>query len=331
MSSAFSPLSEGGVDLLGLDPATWKPQLLHAGDRVWPETNCYVDIWAELLPALGHPAEAALAFTVLQDFEGDHFTFFKFPLDDLQSLFGLAVQELAIYDSVEVHTLEQLRRGRPVLIEVDSYWLPETAPAYRQQNVKTTVAAIALDPARRRLGYFHNTGYHVLSGEDYDGLFRQPAAPGVLFPYVEFVKRDAPALAGGALVSASTDLLRRHLKHRPKTNPVTAWRAALPRHFEGLAARDMDYFHLYAFNLPRQLGANFEMLGTYLEWLGRNGQAGLAEAAVAGRRIAEAAKSVQFQLARMAHRRKFDENAVQLGAIEADYELIFTTLVARLS
>jgi hypothetical protein len=94
MSSAFS------ADLLKLDPAVWKPQALHAGERIWLETNCYIDVWAELLPALGHPAEAALAFTVRQDFEGDHFTFFKFPLEDLETLFGLAVQELAIYDTL---------------------------------------------------------------------------------------------------------------------------------------------------------------------------------------------------------------------------------------
>ncbi|MFI4999338.1 MAG: DUF1839 family protein [Reyranellales bacterium] len=322
MSSAFS------VDLLGLDPATWKPQPLHAGDRVWLETNCYIDVWAELLPALGHPAEAALAFTVLQDFEGDHFTFFKFPLEDLQALFGLAVQELAIYDTVEAHTLEQLRRGRPVLIEVDSYWLPDTGPVYRRGHVKTSVAAVAIDPSARRLGYFHNTGYQVLLGEDYDGLFKPPLAEG-MFPYCEFVKRGDGALEGTTLVSASLDLLRHHLKHRPKANPVALWRAALPQHFERLAARDMDYFHLYAFNLPRQLGANFEMLGTYLKWLGANGQAGLAEAAAASQRIAEAAKAVQFQLARMANRRKFDVNAVQLGPIEADYEIILSTLAQR--
>ncbi len=322
--------SGSSVDLLHLDPATWQPQPLHAGDRVWLETNCYIDVWAELLPALGHPAEAALAFTVLQDFEGDHFTFFKFPLEDLQALFGLAVQELAIYDTVEAHTLEQLHRGRPVLIEVDSHWLLDTGPTtYRKGHVKTTVAAIALDTAQRRFGYFHNTGYHVVSGDDYDGLFKAPPAQG-MFPYVEFVKRGQVALSGQALVAASLGLLHGHLKHRPTINPIAAWRSALPEHFERLAARDMDYFHLYAFNLPRQLGANFEMLGTYLQWLGANGQAGLAEAAAAGRRIAEATKALQFQLARMANRRKFDATKLQLAPIEADYDLIVATLVARM-
>jgi hypothetical protein len=44
-----------------------------------------------------------------------------------------------------------------VLIEVDSHWLPDAGPTYRKGHVKTTVAAIALDPANRRFGYFHNT------------------------------------------------------------------------------------------------------------------------------------------------------------------------------
>ncbi len=323
MSSATS------ADLLKLDPAAWKPQALHAGERIWLETNCYIDVWAELLPALGHPPEAALAFTVRQDFEGDHFTFFKFPLEDLEALFGLSVQELAIYDTLESHTLEQLGRGRPVLIEVDSHWLPDAGPTYRKGHVKTTVAAIAIDPAARRFGYFHNTGYHVLTGEDYDGLFRKHAAPDYLFPYVEFVKRDGEALQGGELAAGSIELLRRHLAHRPPSNPIAAWRAAMPEHLERLAARDMDYFHLYAFNLPRQLGANFEMLGTYLDWLGAQGQGGLTDAASAARRIAESAKAVQFQLARMVNRRRFDAAAFQFSPIEADYELVLSTLVKR--
>jgi len=323
MSSASS------ADLLKLDPAAWKPQALHAGERVWLETNCYIDVWAELLPALGHPAEAALAFTVRQDFEGDHFTFFKFPLEDLEALFGLTVQELAIYDTLERHTLEQLGRGRPVLIEVDSHWLPDAGPTYRKGHVKTTVAAIAIDPVARRFGYFHNTGYHVLTGEDYDGLFRKEAAPDVLFPYVEFVKRDGRPLQGAALALRSLDLLRGHLAHRPAANPVAAWRAAMPLHLERLAARDMEYFHLYAFNLPRQLGAHLERRGTDVDWLGAHGQAGLGEVAAAARRIAEAAKAVQFQLARMVNRRKFDVSALQFAPIEADYERVLSTLVKR--
>ncbi len=320
--------SASSADLLGLDAARWTPQALHTGERIWLETNCYIDVWAELLPALGQPAEAALPFTVRQDFEGDHFTFFKFPLEDLEALYGLAVQELAIYDTVEAHTLEQLRRGRPVLIEVDSHWLPDAGPTYRQGHVKTTVAAVAIDTAARTFGYFHNTGYHVLSGEDYEGLFRASPAEG-MFPYCEFVKRDGIALAGDALVRASIGLLRSHLTHRPKASPIAAWREALPEHLERLAERGMAYFHLYAFNLPRQLGANFEMLATYLDWLGAQGEANLTDPAAAARRVAESAKAVQFQLARMANRRRFDATALQLDPIEADHRYVLDALQRR--
>jgi hypothetical protein len=322
MSSGSDSVGSDAADILGLSEATWKPQALHAPDRIWLETNCYVDVWAELLPALGHPAEAALAFTVRQDFEGDHFTFFKFPLEDLEALFGLAVQELAIYDSVESHTLAQLKRGRVVLIEVDSHWLPDAGPAYRKEHVKTTVAAIALDRTAKRFGYFHNTGYHELSGEDYDALFRKPTGDH-LFPYVEFVKRDGAALTGPALRQRSRELLQGHLKWRPTGNPIAAWRAALPGHLEALAARDMCYFHLYAFNLPRQLGANFEMLGTYLDWLA---EPALADTAAAARRIAEGAKAIQFQLARMANRRRFEMARLVLEPLEADYDRIMTAV-----
>lgn len=323
MSSASS-----SADLLGLDEAKWQPQLLHAPDRTWVETNCYIDVWAELLPALGHPAEAALAFTVRQDFEGDHFTFFKFPLEDLEALFGLAVQELAIYDTVEAHTLEQLSRGNIVLIEVDSHWLPDAGPTYRKGHVKTTVAAVAIDRAAKRFGYFHNTGYHTLAGVDYEGLFQAPGAPG-MFPYCEFVKRGDGALKGDALKSASLALLKRHLARRPRANPIAAWRADLPGHLDRLAARDMEYFHLYAFNVPRQLGANFEMLGTYLDWLGKHGETGLKDTADSCRRIAEGAKAVQFQLARMANRRRFDPARLELAPVEQDYDSVLAALAGR--
>ena len=84
---------------------------LHQGERVWQETNCYVDLWIELLHGFGLDPRAALGFTVTQDFEGDQFTFFKFPLEDLDRLYGTQVQELAIYDSLETRVLAQTLRG----------------------------------------------------------------------------------------------------------------------------------------------------------------------------------------------------------------------------
>ncbi|PWC36625.1 serine--tRNA ligase [Azospirillum sp. TSO35-2] len=274
---------------------------LHQGERIWPETNCYVDLWIEALHARGLDPLAMLGFTVTQDFEGDQFTFFKVPLEDLETLYGLRVQELAIYDSVEAHAAEQLRRtsdGGLVLVEVDGFHLPDTrGTSYGTTHVKTTVGIVRIDPAARWMDYFHNAGFYRLEGADYDGAFA--AAAGPLFPYVEFVKTGRPPLEGRALVGASLDLMRRHLARRPAGNPVTAYRAAFPEHLDRLLARPMEDFHLYAFNLLRQLGANFELLGAHVGWLD-----GPAEAVEACRSIAEGAKAMQFQLARTVARRK---------------------------
>lgn len=290
-------------------------------DRDWAETNCYTDLWIGLLRALGMEPMAVLAFTVAQDFEGDQFTFFKMPPEDLRRLYGLEVQELALYDRVEAHAAVQVARGRPVLVEVDGYHLPDTrGTSYRAQHVKTTIAILGLDAGARRLDYIHNAGRFTLEGEDYDGLF----TPAPLFPYVEFVKRSGPALEGEALMDASRGLLSGHLRRRPAANPIAAFRAALPEHLEMLAARPMDYFHLYAFNTLRQVGANFELLGLYAGWVG--GPADVAEACAS---LSATAKAVQFQLARGVHRRRFGDCAEPLEAMERAYDTALGALVRR--
>ncbi|MGY0789092.1 DUF1839 family protein [Azospirillum argentinense] len=290
-------------------------------DRDWAETNCYTDLWLGLLRALGMEPMAALAFTVAQDFEGDQFTFFKVPTEDLRRLYGLEVQELALYDRVETHAAVQVARGRPVLVEVDGYHLPDTrGTSYRAQHVKTTIAILGMDAGARRLDYIHNAGRFTLEGEDYDGLF----APAPLFPYVEFVKRSGPALEGEALMDASRGLLSHHLRRRPAGNPIAAFRAALPEQLEILAARPMDYFHLYAFNTLRQVGANFELLGMHVRWIG-----GPAEAAEACATLSATAKAFQFRLARGVHRRRFGDYAEPLEAMERAYDRALAALLRR--
>lgn len=297
------------------------PHPLDGPDRDWAETNCYTDLWIGLLRALGMEPMAALAFTVAQDFEGDQFTFFKVPPEDLRRLYGLEVQELALYDRVETHAAVQVARGRPVLVEVDGYHLPDTrGTSYRAQHVKTTIAILGMDRRARRLDYIHNAGRFTLEGEDYDGLF----APATLFPYVEFVKRGGPALEGAALADASRALLSHHLRRRPAANPIAAYRTALPEHLELLAARPMDYFHLYAFNTLRQLGANFELLGRYLRWIG-----GPPDAAEACATLSATAKAFQFQLARGVNRRRFGDHAEPLDRMERAYDTALGALACR--
>ena len=133
-------LGPSAVDLLGLDAATWKPQSLHAATVYGAKpTATSTSGWNSCRHWAIRPKQ--LAFTVLQDFEGDQFTFFKFPPKTFRPC-SASPSGTAIYDSLEAQTLEQLRRGRPVLIEVDSHWLPDAAPAYRRHHAKSTVAAV---------------------------------------------------------------------------------------------------------------------------------------------------------------------------------------------
>jgi hypothetical protein len=317
------------------DPGTYRPHALHGPDRQWQETNCYIDLWIEILHAIGLDPEAALGFTVTQDFEGAQFTFFKFLPEDLETLFGLGVQELAVYDGIEAQIAEQLRRDRLPLVEIDSFYLPDTqATAYRREHVKTTIGAVELDAPARRLGYFHNTGYHLVEGEDFDGLFHrlphQAANPDLMFPYAEFVKRRRPPLEGSDLTEASVRLLRQHLARRPERNPVSAYRAEFGRHIETLASRPMSYFHLYCFNTARQLGANFELLGSHLRWLDERAGLGLEDLAAGATRIAADAKVLQFQLARSVKRARLDDCGPALERLEAAYDLVIGGLAARL-
>lgn len=314
-----------------LDPQTYRAHALHDLQRNWPETNCYVDLWIELLATLGCDPAAGLGFTVTQDFEGDQFTFFKFPLEDLATLFGVRVQELAIYDRVEAHAAEQLRRGRLVLVEVDSFYLPDTrGTSYRTTHGKTTIAINRLDSAARSLQYFHNAGYFELGGADFDGLFRQDATahPELLFPYVEFVKIETRE-PSRSYKKEAVAIFAKHLQGLPKENPLRAYRTAFALQFAQLVDRPMEFFHLYAFNTLRQCGANFELLGDHLAWLETHDKAGLTRAIGDCRDIASGAKSMQFQLARAVSRKRSGEFDAAIERLAESYDRVMSVLRGR--
>ena len=139
------------------------PHPLHATERIWTETNCYVDVWIEVLHALGLDPVAAAAFTLSCDFEGDQWTFFKYPPEDLRGLYGIEVAELNVWRPVVDHVGEQLALGRLCTVEVDAWFLPDTrGVSYRVEHVKTTIVPTRLDRAGRRLDYFHNAGLFTL-------------------------------------------------------------------------------------------------------------------------------------------------------------------------
>ena len=294
--------------IVTLDPRTYQRHLIHGEGRVWAETNCYVDLWIELLHALGHEPIAALPFTLAIDFEGDQWTFFKFPLSDLYELYGLDVQELAIWRPLVDHVGEQVGRGRPVLVELDSFYLPDTAgTAYKQGHVKTTVAVNEIDIEAKHLGYFHNQGYFHLDGDDFIDIFRLRGSPdpAMLPPYVEFVKiRDGARLESKALLETSLRLLRKQLSLLPTANPFGRFKTRLEKDLEWLMQGSIEDFHQYSFATLRQYGACYELSATYLRWLASQGQSGLDEAVAGFAFLSENTKVFQFQLARATSRRK---------------------------
>ena len=112
------------LSLLGLDPGTYRAHRLHDADRDYPETNCYTDILIELVHACGQEPLAAFGGTVRTDFEGDQWTFFKPERQDVERLFGIDIHEMQLYRPLHEHFVEQLRHGRSMIVELDSWYLP---------------------------------------------------------------------------------------------------------------------------------------------------------------------------------------------------------------
>jgi len=301
----------GRVSLHGHEPERYERHPLHAADRAYVETNCYTDIVLELLHAHGAEPLAMLGHLVRQDFEGDQWTFFKPPPGDLETLYGIDIHEMQPWRFLPDQIAEQLAAGRTVIVELDSFWLPDTAATdYRTNHVKTSVAFEWIDRDAERLRYFHNAGLHELSGEDYRGVFRIPGGwtGEVLPPYAELVRFDAGPGAGD-LREAARGLLANHLLRRPADNPFGRFAARLAEDLPELLEGDVEAYHAYAFATVRMAGASFELLADHLRWL--DGEVPALEPLG---RVVDSCKVLSFRLAR---RRAFDPAPILAGAADA--------------
>lgn len=280
--------------------AIYVPHMLHAPDRAYRETNCYSDVLIELLHSRGLEPIAALGHLVRTDFEGDQFTFFKMPPSDVEALYGVDIHEMQPVGTLPDQIQRQLELGRTMLVELDSFYLPDTASTdYRRSHVKSTVAIEAINQKAETLSYFHNTGLHELSNEDYRGVFGLNGRPaGMLPPYLEVVRFDADeALKGQALRHKSFELLATHLARRPTVNPFQTFGGQLAVDLPRLLEGDGQAFHAYAFATVRMAGASFDLLRTHVDWLID------AKAARAFDPIVEGCQILSFRLAR---RKAFD-------------------------
>ncbi len=317
-----------------LDPLScwaFEPHPVHATERDWTETNCYVDVWIEVLHALGLDPLAGTAFTLSADFEGDQWRFFKFPPEDLRSIYGIEVLELNVWRPLVDHVVEQLGMGRLCTVEVDSFYLPDTyGVAYRQDHVKTTIVPHLVDPGRQVLRYFHNAGYFELGGDDFDGVLSTGAhSAGVaLSPYVEVVRLDRLRRLDTGQLARVTALAAEHLGRRPPDNPVSRLASRLADDLGWLAEQELETFHRYSFGTCRQCGATAELAASFVDWLQRNDRSDLEPAVAALRRVSSGAKALQFALARVVRGRSIDLAAV-IGPMEENWSLAIDHLVER--
>lgn len=313
------------VSLLGLDPSLYVPHRSHDETRAYRETNCWTDVYIELVHARGLEPLAAMGSAVRGDFEGDQWTFFKPRFDEVEALFGIEIHEMQQYRSLEAQITEQLRLDRTLLVELDAWFLPDTAGlSYGTDHVKTTVGVEAIDPAAQTLRYFHNAGYFELSGEDYRGALRigDEWGPEVLPPYTELVRFDAgPALQGSELRAAARRYTHHHLERLPDGNPLARFSTALGNGMDDLAAADATSRADYVFATVRMIGSTFELLGSHLEWLvGEESAAARAPLAA----LVEDSKLLSFRIAR---RRAFDHEPI-VDRMAASWDEAMTRLHA---
>lgn len=297
-----------------LDAAQYERHALHSSS-LWPEKNCYADLWLELLHALKLEPRAMLPFTLSVDFEGDQWTFFKPSHDDLRDLYGLDVQELTVWRPLLDHAVEHLSAGKLISTEADAFWLPDTSGTdYRTKHSKTTIVLNDLDMTNQRLGYFHNSGYYQLQGEDFIKTFRLDVAPDPAFLplFAEFIRIDRLIHRSEQdLGQRSLALLKKYMQRLPVSNPIERFSVRFARELPALQERGMEHYHVWAFAATRQLGAATELAAKHLEWLSGLGLIEANSAAQMLTSISNASKTFILQGARAVNTKR----ALDLEAI----------------
>jgi hypothetical protein len=276
--------------VLPTSPDGYIRHALHAPERVWTETSCSCDVWIEVLHTLGLEPLAALGSTLSSGVIGDQWRFLKIPPEDLRLVYGIGVDEFVPWRPLAEHVERFLADGHLLTVEVDSWFLPDTAGrGYHHEHAKSTIVPNAIDLDARHLEYFHNVGYHRLLGADFDGVF---AGTG-LAPYVEVIRLD------GMDRSDPTDRAVRvatgHFERRPTTDPISSLARLLQEGMIELTAVDESTYQRYVFGTIRQCGATAELAGSFVNWLGAD-STGFTLAATY-------ARSLLFKHARFRHGR----------------------------
>jgi hypothetical protein len=128
---------------------------------------------AELLHGLGLRAACDAALHARIDFEGDQWTFFKPPLVDPPRALRHGRPGARRLAPLPLHIAEQLEQGRPVLVELDSYYCPTPRAPLPPRAPEVGCGGQRDRHDRGYFGYFHNQGYYEAQGEDFRELFQE--------------------------------------------------------------------------------------------------------------------------------------------------------------
>ena len=294
---------------------------LHGPGTTWPETNCALDLWIELLALTGREPSAAGAVAFAADFVGDHWVMLEFAREDLRRLYGVDVVEFGPWKPTVEHLVDHLPQGRLLTMESDAMWLPDALGTdYHTAHTKTGIVPLRIDVEAKTMGYLHNAGFYELGPEDFDGAMGLAGSVSPQ-PYLEMIRfleppTDLRAVALGRLAT--------HLSRRPETNPVTRLGSYLFDCTPALHEGGMKVFHQLAFATVRQLGASAQLAAGFLGWLGVGE---LAQARSDLNEVAQAATRAQFNLARVARGRS-SVKATLLSEAAEKWESAVNTVAA---
>lgn len=311
--------------LSALEPESFRPHRLHSDDPDWANTNCYLDVWIELLWSLELDPLPLMSSAVSAQFVGDQWEFLKPRSADLEMLYGIRFGEYPLWKPITEHLATQSSLGNLMLVEVDSFYLPDTAgTTYRREHGKTTVLPVSVDTAGRSMNYFHNSGFYRLDGTDFDATVGIAATGGfVPSPYVDLIEPAGLRRPGQAeLLTSAEVLLVSHLRRvadSPHDEPMAQLAEYLRGQLVPLAEGGLPYFHRLAFATTRQAGLSAMLAAEFCRWLfavqseQNIAQPELLPAAEAFSACSTSAKQLQFKLARVACGRSTDTESALTG------------------
>ena len=285
-----------------------------------------IDPWMALLAALGLDPHALWPAAVALDFVGDQWTPFAAPHDELRALYGIDVCALSAWRPLAEHAIEHLGAGRPLRVDVDAFWLPDTeGTTYRQDHSKTTIMLDEVDLDARRIGYFHGVGHHQARGDDVThllgleddasdleaiadwrgarvaevGAAAVALAEGQLAPHAEIVRLDRRlARSTEELRMLALHHLGNHLAFRPATNPVRRFAERLADDLPLLRDYGPGYAGQWASVTLRRLVAACGFAARGLAWQEAAAGSPMLAAAGAFERIARDGGALDAKLAR---------------------------------